>query len=102
MVQVVRRRPVTKEARKRSKVSQNEICGEGSNSRTGLSRSASIFPCLYHSILVVIKMLLLPEGQTGEAWEFSRSNALLQIWVSWTGRNFGNYRRVCKIAKSDY
>jgi hypothetical protein len=49
MAEVVSQRPLTSEARKRSQVSQSEICGEGSNSRTGLSRSTSVFPCLYYS-----------------------------------------------------
>jgi len=49
MAKVVSRQPLTSEDRKRSQVSQREICGDGSNSRTGLSRSTSVFPCLYHS-----------------------------------------------------
>jgi hypothetical protein len=49
MAEAVSHRPVTSETRKRSQVSQRENCGEGSNSRTGLSRNTSVFPCLYHS-----------------------------------------------------
>jgi hypothetical protein len=45
-------------------------------------------------------MLLLPEGQTGEAWESFRSNALSQIGVRWTEKNVRIYRRVRKIAKA--
>ena len=57
-------RPLTVEARFRSKVSPCEICGGQSDTGTGFSPNTSVFPCQYHSISAPYSsyMLLLPEG----------------------------------------
>jgi hypothetical protein len=49
MAQAVSRRPLTAEARVRSRVSPGEICGGQSGTRTGFSPSTSVFPCQFHS-----------------------------------------------------
>jgi hypothetical protein len=48
MVQAVSRRPLTAEARVRSRVSPCEICGGQSGTGTGFSPSTSVFPCHFH------------------------------------------------------
>ena len=47
-------------------------CGEKRGSGTSFSSSISVFPCsiiptMLHTIFILI--ILLPEGQAGEAWE---------------------------------
>jgi hypothetical protein len=49
MDQAVSRRPLTAEARFRSRVSPCGICGGQSGSGTGFSQSTSVFPCQFHS-----------------------------------------------------
>jgi hypothetical protein len=50
MAQAVSRRPLTAEARVRSRVSPYGICGRQSGTgTTGLSPSTSVFPCQFHS-----------------------------------------------------
>jgi hypothetical protein len=50
MAQAVSRRPVTAEARFRSRVSPCEICGGQSGTGIGFPPSTSVFPCKFHSI----------------------------------------------------
>ena len=49
-----------------------QICGgQGSNGTGFLFPSTSVFPCQYHAAIaqhVFVHMLLLEEGQKGEAW----------------------------------
>ena len=49
MAQAVSRRPLTAEALVRSRVSTFVICGGQSGTGAGLSPSASVFPCQFHS-----------------------------------------------------
>jgi hypothetical protein len=49
MAQAVSRRPLTAEARFRSRVSACGICGVQSGTGTGSSPSTSVFPCQFHS-----------------------------------------------------
>jgi hypothetical protein len=49
MAQAVSRRPVTAEARVRSRVSPCEICGGQSGTGTGFPPSTSGLPCQFHS-----------------------------------------------------
>jgi hypothetical protein len=49
MAQTVSRRPVTAEARNRSRISQCGICGGQSGTGIGFYPSTSVFPCQFHS-----------------------------------------------------
>jgi hypothetical protein len=49
MAQAVSRRPLTTEARVRSRVSSCGIFGGQSGNETGFSPTTSIFPCQFHS-----------------------------------------------------
>jgi hypothetical protein len=49
MAQVVSRRPLTAEARIRTRVNPCGICGGQSGTGTGLSPNYSVFPCQYHT-----------------------------------------------------
>ena len=49
MAQAVSRRPVTAEARVRSRISLCGICGGQSVSGTGFPSSTTVFPCQFHS-----------------------------------------------------
>jgi hypothetical protein len=63
MVQAVSRRPLTAEARVRSRVGPCGICGGQSGTGTGYSPSTSGFPCQFHStgatLLVKMKKLII-------------------------------------------
>ena len=49
MAQAVSHRPLTAEARVRSRVGPGWICGGQSGTRTGFSPTTSVFPCQFHS-----------------------------------------------------
>jgi hypothetical protein len=49
MAQAVSRRPLTTEARFRSRVSPCGICGGQRGTGTGFSQSTLVFPCQFHS-----------------------------------------------------
>jgi hypothetical protein len=49
MAQVVSRRPLTAEARVRSRLSPCGICGGQSGNRTGFSPNTLVFPSQFHS-----------------------------------------------------
>jgi hypothetical protein len=49
MAQAVSRRPLTVQARVRSRVSPCGICGESGGIVTGFTPSTSVFPCQFHS-----------------------------------------------------
>jgi hypothetical protein len=49
MAQAVSRRPLTAEARVRSRVGSCGTCGAQSGTGTGFSPSTSVFPCQFHS-----------------------------------------------------
>jgi hypothetical protein len=49
MAQAISRRPLTAEARFRSRVSPCGICGGQSGTETGFSPSTSVFLCQFHS-----------------------------------------------------
>jgi hypothetical protein len=53
MALVVSRRPLTAEARIRTRVNPCGICGGHSGTGTGFSPSSSVFPCQYHSTVAV-------------------------------------------------
>jgi len=71
--QVVSQRLLTATTRVRYQVCSCEIFGDQSGTGTCLSPRTSEFPCQCHSsnytILIIIHMLLLREGQTGQALE---------------------------------
>jgi hypothetical protein len=46
----------------------------------------SVIPPMLHTLFIY--MLLLPEGQTGEGWERSKSNTLPEIGEYWTEKYF--------------
>jgi hypothetical protein len=49
MAQAVSRRPLTAEARVRSRVSPCGVCGGQSGTGTGFFSELSVFPCEFHS-----------------------------------------------------
>jgi hypothetical protein len=53
MSQAVSRRPLTAESRVRARVNPFGICGRQSGTGTGISPSSSVFPCQYHSTVVL-------------------------------------------------
>jgi hypothetical protein len=73
MAQAVSRRPLTVEARVRSRVSPYEICGGQSGTGTGFSPITSVFPCQFNSTgapLIVnlgTKLLIFITGVAQEA-----------------------------------
>ena len=87
MAQEVSRRPFPEETVVRSRASSREICGGQSGTGTGFAPSmyfgfppSVAFQRLY--ILIFMLMLLLPEGQAGEAWQPSNKAMLFQIFES--------------------
>jgi hypothetical protein len=89
MAQVVTLRSLTAESRLRSHVSSCEICDGQRVTVTGFFPSTSVFPFQYHSTNAPYSSpftcLLLPEGQTAEAWEpqktmlLRKSRSVVQI-----------------------
>jgi hypothetical protein len=78
MNNVARRWPFNAEARVQSQVSLCKICAGQSGSGTYFSPlSVPFHRC---SKLIFIYMLLLPEGQTGEAWKPSFGNRGALDW----------------------
>ena len=77
MAQAVRLWPLAKEAWVLTQDTPCEICGGQSGSGRGISTSTLILPCWYHFqqcfILILIYLLFLSEGQSGKAWETSKS-----------------------------
>jgi hypothetical protein len=61
------------------------VCGGQIGTGTVFSPSTSFFPLsvlfLECSILIFIYTLLLPEGQTGEAWEASKKQCSFERWI---------------------
>jgi hypothetical protein len=55
VAQAVRRRPLTAEARVRSRVGPCGICGGQSGTGTDFSEIISVFPCQFHSIAASLK-----------------------------------------------
>jgi hypothetical protein len=55
MAPAVSRRPLTAEARVRSRISPCGICGGQSGTGTGVSTSTSVFPCQFHSTRAPLK-----------------------------------------------
>jgi hypothetical protein len=53
MAQVVSRRPLTTEYRVRALYNPCGICGGQNGTGTGFSPSSSVFPCQYHSTVVL-------------------------------------------------
>jgi hypothetical protein len=53
MAQVGSRWPLTAESRVRTRLNPCGICGGQSGTGTGFSQSSSVFPCQYHSTVVV-------------------------------------------------
>jgi hypothetical protein len=73
LLRVLRWRPLNTEALLRSKVSSREICGGQSVSDSFFPPITYVFPSLaFHQFSIpFIYMLLLPQGQTSEAWKAS-------------------------------
>jgi len=81
VTQTVCRKSVTADSRIRSKVSPCEICGRES---LPLSTSGISLSVLFHQCSILISfIILLPEGQAGEAWETSNQ--------CYAGYNFTNF-----------
>jgi hypothetical protein len=79
---------LTEDARVRSQANHCQIRGGQSGTVTGVCPKTFGFPpaVSFHqcSTLIFSYMLLLPEGQAGEAWEPSESDALQDIGEQWT------------------
>jgi hypothetical protein len=58
MAQVVSRRPLTAEARVRTRVNPRGICGGQSGTGTDFSQSSSVFPCQYHSTVALQTLII--------------------------------------------
>jgi hypothetical protein len=82
MTQAVSRRPLTAETRARSQATSYEICGGQSGTGTGFTQYVGFsLSVSFHkfSILIFVYILILPEGQTSEAWELKKSSVLWEI-----------------------
>jgi len=85
MDQAVSFPPPTAEVWVRSQVSMYEICGGQGDGGTGPPAPYPYIdfplPVLFHlcSVLICTYMLLLPDGETGKAWEPSKNPE--QFWV---------------------
>jgi hypothetical protein len=87
MAQVGSRRRLTTDSRVRSQASQCEICGGQTGTRTGVSRSTSVFPCRQY------RSTIAPSSPSSERCSYhakqakrgniSKSNALSEIGVIW-------------------
>jgi hypothetical protein len=76
MAQVVRRRPLTAEARVRARVNPCGICGGQSGNGTDFSPSSSVFPCQY-----IIPPSLSKLISSGECVICERKKAGIHAWV---------------------
>ena len=87
IAEAVSRRPHTVEAQFRSQVSTCEICGGQFSSWIEASPSSCVFPLsvssLQYTIFFIIYTLLLPEWQTGKAWEPFKMKSVLGIGEHW-------------------
>jgi hypothetical protein len=76
MVQAKSRQPLTTKGRVRSHANRGQFRGCQSNGGKGFSLSTSVFPLsvTMHepSTFIFMYMLLLPEGQSTDAWEPSK------------------------------
>jgi hypothetical protein len=91
MGRAVSRRPLTVEAWVPSQVSPCEVYHTQTGIWTGFSPSTSIFPSAsfqQRSVLIFIYMLLLPAGQTGEAWEPSEKHCSFGNRERWIEKYF--------------
>jgi hypothetical protein len=85
MALTVNRLHLTAEDRVRSDASPCQICDTHTGIGKCFSPSTSVFPCQYQhkcSTFIFIYMLLLPEGQMGEAWEASKKQCSFGNWGS--------------------
>jgi hypothetical protein len=94
MAQAVSRRPLTAEARVRSRVSPCEIYGGQSGTGSGFSPSTSVFPCQFHStgapLLGKMKKKMISPcgicgGQSGTDKVFSPSTSVFPCQFHSTG-----------------
>jgi hypothetical protein len=95
----VSRQAFTAEARIRSQTRACVIYGGQSGSGTCSSPSTLGFPLSesFHRLsILTTAMLLLPEGQTGRAWNLSKRNAVSGIGDHWVKkyRHFFSFRRI--------
>ena len=91
MGRAVSRRPLTVEARVPPQVSPCEVYHTQTSIWAGFSPSTSIFPSVsfqQRSVLIFIHMLLLPAGQTGEAWEPSEKHCSFGNRERWIEKYF--------------
>jgi hypothetical protein len=61
-----------------------EICGRQRRTETGFSLNTSVSPVniiQQCSIFIFIHVLLLPEGQTGEAWKASKATLFRKMGI---------------------
>jgi hypothetical protein len=69
MVQAVSRWPLTAESRVRARVNACGICGGQSGIGTGFSLSSSVFPCQYHSTVVLHIQISSVDEQYVRQWQ---------------------------------
>jgi len=92
MAQAGYRRPYATEGRVRSQA-ESDTGARFSPSASVVLLSASFDSCC---VLLLIWLLLLPEGQTNDAWELSKSNAVLESGECWVAKQF-NFLRLCRV-----